>query len=94
MLHACTKRTDETVILVKLILIQSEIIIIELLLPSCSIYGQFSSAPRTDFHEEFRMRYNGTEYITKLRRYENANVHTLDHNSLETNNVNMGQNNI
>ena len=47
-------------------------------------------AARTDFHGEFRMTYNGTNYVTKLRSYKNANVHTLNHNSLGTNIVISG----
>jgi len=48
------------------------------------------NAARADFHGELRMRYNGTKCATKLMSNKNANVHTLDHNSLETNNVISG----
>jgi len=44
-------------------------------------------AARADFHGEFTMRHNGTKCATKLMSNKDANVHTLDHNSLETNNV-------
>ena len=47
-------------------------------------------AARTDFDGEFRMRYNGTQCVTKLMSYKNINVHTLDQISLETSNLISG----